>query len=646
MKKKILFGLMLVMGFVLGLINVQAVLVPPCGPSLPPPWCQTAINCGAKECTAVYEAIDAPASALCHTDYDVLCPIPEPDGFCSPYNPFWVCQGTTAKGASCDTATCTLICQTGAAYVYKGIEATAESTATAFYTSLKAAGFFGDIVPCGEIDSCMEEVPVSALQSYNRLTCEGIKQSTLVRIFGDPAVNKALLEQVLPEIATRPEVLDALKSTGYQFVSPEQLAKFINDCGFECGTNTLEAVVNQQKLSVLANKAVDAARAAYGIELSTANEMGVTALKLYNNLYQKFEPLINLYNHPLVRLASVAHGAYSIVSSAFSGSGGGSEQAASVASNTLAAKNDIITAANCNIDGSSRITKCEPREFKGGNLKEWVNNCLGQPNCVLDDKDGALQCIAALPGGKDKPVEVRLCSIHVIDHRLNNMFTLTGKQNQGVVYQTDGFVNIDKGGTTKISVAGTGAFITDVKNNQLYIGPGTTFYYGKGDSEEDTYVTNAMILDYDSRIGVADVNAVEQQRYPENKQKNLKQNIELAVTFNKRDLQGYKNAINIEKSDGSYEITARGFSDILLLEEEKVFPLVTRNYAKGDASIIMHRNVKIPNTYIVNDETYEYTIKTIDDSTKVITKNGKIIEDSGSFDTRLSRRQNILVNNI
>ncbi len=175
MKKKIiLFGLMLVMGFVLGLINVQAVLVPPCGLSLPPPWCSTVINCGAKKCTAVYEAIDAPASATCHTDFDILCMITQPEGFCGPYDPFFVCEGVTAKGAHCEPSTCIKICQTGAAYVYKGIEATAESTATTFYTGLIAAGVFAaDIVPCGEIDSCMGEVPVSALQSYNRLTCEG-----------------------------------------------------------------------------------------------------------------------------------------------------------------------------------------------------------------------------------------------------------------------------------------------------------------------------------------------------------------------------------------------------------------------------------------------------------------------------------------
>ncbi len=70
---------------------------------------------------------------------------------------------------------------------------------------------------------------------------------------------------------------------------------------------------------------------------------------------------------------------------------------------------------------------------------------------------------------------------------------------------------------------------------------------------------------------------------------------------------------------------------------------MTRNLAKGDSLIVKNRNIKIPNTYIVNDEDYEYTIKTIGDSTKVLTKNGKVIQDSGSLKYGLSPRQTLLV---
>ena len=47
--------------------------------------------------------------------------------------------------------------------------------------------------------------------------------------------------------------------------------------------------------------------------------------------------------------------------------------------------------------------------------------------------------------------------------------------------------------------------------------------------------------------------------------------------------------------------------------------------------------------YIVDDENYQYTIKTIGDSTKVIAKDEKIIQDSGPMNKKLSRRQSLLV---
>ncbi len=470
---------------------------------------------------------------------------------------------------------------------YKGSIEMSVTTANDLQTGIIDGGDFSSDIPCGEMNHCF--LNVGSLQ-----------------------------------IGSLP-MLDKCSGS----INPETYAQTIEGYAKEFGID----LGNNIPLDKLTQQVVWDAATKYGLELPIVKQTLANAIMLAKNTWGAIKPFVDFFDNPIFKIFSLAKTGYDLIS----GLTGGAEQAASDAANLAAAKNDIDDADNSNPDGTATLSDCKNHR---------LDDCVNHPSCVIDSRGGSLQCLAALPGGKDGRVKVTFGSLHVIDRRLNNMFTLTGKQNQGVVYQKDGFVNIDKGGTTKISVAGEGAFITDINNNQLYIGPGTTFYYGKGDSEEDTYVTNAMILDYDSRIGVADVNAKEQQNYPKNTEKNLKQNIELAVTFNQHGLQGYKNAVNIEKSKESYEILTRGFSDILLLEEEKVFPLVTRNYAKGDASVIMHRNVKIPNTYIVNDETYEYTIKTIGDSTKVITKNGKVIEDSGSFDTRLSRRQNILVNNI
>ena len=73
---------------------------------------------------------------------------------------------------------------------------------------------------------------------------------------------------------------------------------------------------------------------------------------------------------------------------------------------------------------------------------------------------------------------------------------------------------------------------------------------------------------------------------------------------------------------------------------------MTRNYAKGDALVVEHKNARISNAYSVNDEAYEYTIKPIGDSTKVMAKNGKVIQDSGPFSYKLSKRQSLLVYNV
>ncbi|MBS3096542.1 hypothetical protein J4480_03825 [Candidatus Woesearchaeota archaeon] len=392
-------------------------------------------------------------------------------------------------------------------------------------------------------------------------------------------------------------------------------------------TNALDLGTNIP-ISMLADSEIWAAGAQYGLEVPFWRQVLVNAYWL-----------AELTSHPFVRVAQALYSAVSTVMGFFKGESGAADPdgVAYSQGNANLAQNAITTALNTQATGTTRMAIC-PEDSKR------FGASAGKPNCVIDLKNGATQCISCLPG--EGVVEVRYASIHVIDKKLNNMYTMTGSENMGVVYQNDGFVNIDKGGTTKLSVAGEGAFITDANSNQLYLGAGTTTYFGIGNDDRDTYLTNSVIYDFKSKVGVEGVNEIEQKRLEKPQAGSQKQAFELAVTFNKKDLKPYKNSIDIGKIQEHYRILARGFSNIILLENSNIFPFVTRNYAKGDALVVEHKNARISNAYSVNDEAYEYTIKPIGDSTKVMAKNGKVIQDSGPFSYKLSKRQSLLVYNV
>ena len=117
----------------------------------------------------------------------------------------------------------------------------------------------------------------------------------------------------------------------------------------------------------------------------------------------------------------------------------------------------------------------------------------------------------------------------------------------------------------------------------------------------------------------------------------------LAASFDHFTLPNYQNAIDLGKISDGYQLLARGFGDMVLLGNEKFFPLLVRNFLKGDSAIVFNKDVKIINTYVARDNTYDYIIKADNESTKVTARNGKIIQDSSGMPLGLTPRQRSLI---
>jgi len=589
-----------------------------CGPFPAPEECLDTTNCGAKECTGVYDAIEVPASTKCHAD-DKLCQAPVVTGSCE-FDALYTCTSSSGAFESCDPATCTLECQAPVYSTYGAAVASAKSAGISARVARIAGGQFAlGVTPCAEINNCLASVGSGAMKNFEGMSCSKLDQSNIEKILKEYGeTNKAEIEKFAN--LKDANMQKAILSQKYEFQDPGKLAEFIRGCNTICDQTALNDFAAQQSRSVLANQDVRAAMTAAKIELPWWKQVLVTAEVLKNN--------------PYIQAAGVIGGIVGLGKDVFGLFNGNNDKKQDTynQNNYYGAQSDISAAQNSQGAGTSLWSNCPGHRS---------SECTGKPICVVDTRDGASQCLAVLPGGGI--TDVKFGSIYVIDNKQNNMFTLKGTQNEGVVYQKDGYVNIDKGGTTKISVAGQGALITDINNNQLYLGRGTTTYLGIGNEDFDTYLTNTFVLDFGSKVAVNAVNEIEQNRFKNNANQIARQNNELALTINKYNLKPYKNAVDIGNLQWHYQILTRGSSDIMLVEKNKIFPLAARNLAKGDSLIVKNKNVKISNTYVVNDGNYEYTIQTIDDSTRVFTKNKKIIQDSGPLDKKLSERQSLLI---
>ena len=279
---------------------------------------------------------------------------------------------------------------------------------------------------------------------------------------------------------------------------------------------------------------------------------------------------------------------------------------------------------------------------------ERVPQDVGKPNCFREGILTATQSYTQVPSSS----QVCSASIHVIDKKNNNMYTINGDGNLGVIFK-DGFFDIHDFGWTQIDVAGKGAFITDQKNNMLYIGKGTSTYLGIGSEDKDVYIGNNLLFHINylaSFRATKDKDGDAFHKFGSNgitgKATYKPSEGKLAVSFNHFSKPNYENAVDLSNTGGGYQILTGGFANIVLVGDNKFFPMFSRNVLKGDSSIVSNRNVKVLSTYISRDIIYDYTIKSDSSSTKVFAANDKVIEDSGPLNYKLSKRQSLLIYNI
>lgn len=561
--------------------------------------CISAESCANAECVISYNACDSTASGECRSS----------EATCN--SEYSTCTtGCTAAYGSCQSGceTKKTTCLQLAESTYVSAVGTCQEEAKTLQETITKSGVYNAKVGCGELTSCVSQVDISKFSSFTRLQdCDNQITNEMKKkiIENHPAEKWQSFLQNTPEN-------NALIKPGSQ-LSPNNLASRIQAGGLSDG------VLAQTDAATLANEAVRTAMTETGRNLPWWKQILVTSYMLKSN--------------PYVQAAGFALGVGSFGKEIYDlFIAEDEEEQTTYNQNTYyGAQNDMNNAQNSQAQGTSQWTNC-PGHRDG--------RCSGKDVCVTDSSSGSSQCIAALPG---QHVTVRFGSIHVIDSQQKNMFTLTGAENQGVVYQQDGFVNIDKGGTTKISVTGNGALVTDAANNQLYLGKGTTNYLGRGNQDIDTYVTNTLVRHEKSGISAAAVNPAEQKLFAGSRAININQNQELALTINKGSLKLYRNAVDISEYGPIYHLRAAGSSNIILDGKNKFFPLMARNYAKGDSLVVKHKDVKVLNEYMIDDGTYRYSVKAAGESTKVFTQSNKIIEESSALSKELTRRQSLLV---
>ena len=272
---------------------------------------------------------------------------------------------------------------------------------------------------------------------------------------------------------------------------------------------------------------------------------------------------------------------------------------------------------------------------------------FGKPNCIVSVDDSGRQEQSMTELAIDN--EVIIGSIHVVDTTHNNIFTVKGDKNLGVFLHDGGFFNIHDYGQTEISVGSDGAYIIDQDNNRIFVGGGTNIYYGVGSDNIDTYIGNNLIFHIDSKIAFdatndrsGDVFGTISLPVPTGAVSASLNDENLAISFNHYTPPDNRNAVDLGSTGEGYQIISRGFGDIILLGEEKLFPMLSRNVLKGDSAIIFNKDVKVINSYAARDHTYLYNIKSDGISTKVRAR-GKIIQDSTGLEREFTSRQRNLV---
>jgi len=262
---------------------------------------------------------------------------------------------------------------------------------------------------------------------------------------------------------------------------------------------------------------------------------------------------------------------------------------------------------------------------------------------------GSLQCTTV---GAIHPAVILNCfpNLNVIDPIANNMFTLMGFKNMGVVFQNDGYVNVDDIGSTVISVGSQGVLIDDILDNHIFLGGGTHTYNGAGTGAQHIYETDSFFWKIGTNVAFVGTDDKDGDEFGKvslpSGALTFKTSIDkFAISFDRFTLPNFPNTIDLGQVGVGSQIIAKGFGDVVLLGQEKFFPILIRNVLKGDSLIVYNKNVKVLEKYIAKDAIYNYEIISDGVSTKVFAKNGKIIQDSDSLPLDLTPRQRSLVYN-
>jgi len=253
-----------------------------------------------------------------------------------------------------------------------------------------------------------------------------------------------------------------------------------------------------------------------------------------------------------------------------------------------------------------------------------------------------------LPSARD-PI-ILFSSIHILFDQRTVMYTISGR-NDGIA-GVGNAIQIDDEGITRIDIVeNREERIIDASSNRIILGPGTTTYQGITEPDSDVYTTNTRMYNVNNNVILTatldtsgnEFGKVNLNQITGNLVTNVGNELELGVSYDNYRAPNKNNAIDISQTPGGYQIDAEGFGDLVLLGENKFFPLFVRVALKGDTSIVFNKNVRVSNLYVAGDNRYRYTIVADDDSTEVIARNNKIIQDSTGIQTGLSERQQRLV---
>lgn len=602
--KKLFLGFLIVVF----LLNVSFVIGQKCGPT--PFDCMGTGTCGYKECETVYTACDETATIACYSAVSKCVTVYN--------NCVAACSGTMNPGCEATCQENLVKCTSAAEKAYSGSASTCASTALGIQEAMLAGGSLLKAT-CAEGNSCMLDSSAVTDAAF-----VGTCQSSLSADAKSKAVKDFLGNEgeLLKHIDATEEWANAINSQeNFKFTldSKDKFAEMLKN-----GWLSDKVYGNQNFFLLISEEARSAAA------IANFAEPGKYSLSdaLLNQVLDFFG----------IKIPQSPEDVAKLVAKQLAGKAIGEGMKLLQGDNS-----GPINQALNNIGGdrlgcqSGFLASCSDSRVPGE---------IGKPNCISGPGSTATNSFTQIPSNG----VICIGSIHVIDKNSNNMYSVNSDGNLGVILK-NGFFDIHNTGWTEVNVGGKGAFVSDnnVKNLFLLLG-GTHTYYGIGTQDTDTYVSNSVVAHLNSDTLFDATKDKSGDEFGKISLKKLTGAIiykssegKLSLSFDHFTLPNYQNAIDLGKIAEGYQLLARGFGDMVLLGNEKFFPLVVRNALKGDSAIVFNKDVKVINTYVARDNSYDYIIKGDNDSTKVIARNQKIIQDSSSLPLELTPRQKNLI---